>query len=116
MEKEIWANARTEDQKLIQAIVALSEITTLHNTINLGDVGFQTIQTLALAGGSFELDLFIGPTLTLIIKVGKLRIYALAHMTAATYEKQKIAFGFSNTFRFGVGKRFTLIDNAYLVP
>lgn len=115
MEKELWANARTEDQKLIQAIIALSEITSIHNTINLGDVGLQTIQTLALAGGHLELDLFISPTLTLIIKVGSLRIYALAHMAADAYEKQKCAFGFSNTFSFGLGKRFTLIDNAYLV-
>ncbi len=117
MEKELWANARTEDQKLIQAIIALSEVVKNETTLNFGTVEWPTIQTLALFGGKFELD--SGgcgfSLLTLIIKVGSLNIYAFRNLTAAAYEKQLIAFG-GHTFNFEAGKQFTLIDNAYLVP
>jgi hypothetical protein len=115
MEKEIWANARSEDQKLIQAIIALSEVVKNETTLNFGTVEWPTIQTLALAGGRIEMDYDELSLLTLIIKVGSLNIYAFRHLTAAAYEEQTIAFG-GDIFNFKAGKQFTLIDNAYLVP
>ena len=117
MEKEIWANARTEDQKLVQAIIALSEVVTNQTTLNLGSLEWPTIQSLALFGGKFELDFWDPSTaeLMLSIKIGQLNVYAFNIAKALNYEKQLIAFG-GHTFIFEAGKQFTLIDNSYLVP
>lgn len=115
MEKEIWANARTEDQKLIQAIIALSEVVKNETTLNLGSLEWQKIQSLALLGGKFDLDIWDPSTLMLSIKIGQLKMYGFNIAKALNYEKQLIAFG-GHTFIFEAGKKFTLIDNAYLVP